>query len=674
MKIYISLLCLFSFIYLNAQTSKNYDELSNLIEATKNTDSVYYYLTLQKKIVQQEKNFLKEAAIEYKLAKASPYGTEQIITHSLAALKLYKKLRDTVNIIKSYKAIIVTENSRGNYPKAIHFAGKAIKIATQAINNELLVDIYTVRANAYNQFSNKEKGLKDILMAKKIAQKIPNNKELLIKIYKSESFILYSNADYKESIEVIKEILNVYKSLGNSRSMVIWYNNLANTYVSCNCESFKNHREVLRKSIAMSKDINFHYGRAYAYIHLARLFKKEKQYDSAYHYLKQVDKLPIKKKKKNFIAYLNQTKGDYWATINNTENAIKSYKIAYDIWKELHVFKDQHYIATHLAKLYETKGDYKSGYIFLERSSILKDSLVNKGKIERMKEMELTAKFERQHYTDSIQVIQENKLVAVNYENEILKQKQSKIVLWFSLIGVGLLAIGAFWAFRKKRKQSVVLDNKNQEIEKALLEKQLLLKEVHHRVKNNFQIVASLLELQSKGIEDEKALELAQDGKNRVKSMALIHKRLYQNDDLLIELDDYIKSLVSDISKTYGKNKSTKVNYDIPNFKFDIDTAIPLGLIINELITNAYKYGFDNNIPVLDVSMNKIGAEEFMLVVKDNGSGLPQNFNFDKAKSLGLRLVKNLSKQLHGNTEYTYDTGCLFKVTFKDTNARMLIE
>lgn len=291
-----------------------------------------------------------------------------------------------------------------------------------------------------------------------------------------------------------------------------------------------------------------------------------------------------------------------------------------------------------------------------------------------MKEMELTAKFERQHYTDSIQVIQENKLVAVNYENEILKQKQSKIVLWFSLIGVGLLAIGAFWAFRKKRKQSVVLDNKNQEIEKALLEKQLLLKEVHHRVKNNFQIVASLLELQSKGIEDEKALELAQDGKNRVKSMALIHKRLYQNDDLLIELDDYIKSLVSDISKTYGKNKSTKVNYDIPNFKFDIDTAIPLGLIINELITNAYKYCFDNNIPVLDVSMNKIGAEEFMLVVKDNGSGLPQNFNFDKAKSLGLRLVKNLSKQLHGNTEYTYDTGCLFKVTFKDTNARMLIE
>ncbi|MEW4923211.1 histidine kinase dimerization/phosphoacceptor domain -containing protein [Algibacter sp. 2305UL17-15] len=222
-------------------------------------------------------------------------------------------------------------------------------------------------------------------------------------------------------------------------------------------------------------------------------------------------------------------------------------------------------------------------------------------------------------------------------------------------------------------KSQVETESANKYMNFQVQQKELMVKEIHHRVKNNFQIVSSLLELQTKGIEDEKALKLAKESKNRVKSMALIHQRLYQNDDLLIEFNTYVKSLVRDISSMYGKDKNPKVTITIPDCKFDIDTAIPLGLIVNELITNAYKYGFGLKEQTLDISVKKTTNGNHILKIKDNGVGLPTDFNFEKAKSLGLRLVRRLSKQLHGTTTYTYNNGALFSVEFKDTNARAAI-
>ena len=264
---------------------------------------------------------------------------------------------------------------------------------------------------------------------------------------------------------------------------------------------------------------------------------------------------------------------------------------------------------------------------------------------------------------------------AVKNKDLEIKYQQEKSNLYFviaSLIAV-LLLISVLVLIRKG-KQAKLLNNKNLIIEKSLKEKQLLLKEVHHRVKNNFQIVSSLLELQVKGIEDSKAKELAEEGKSRVKSMALIHQKLYQNDDLLIEFDEYIKSLVKDISTMYGNDKNPKINLDVPDYKFDIDTAIPLGLIINELITNAYKYGFGTDSQILDISMKKEDDSSYLLEIKDNGKGLPANFDFAKAKSLGLRLVRRLSKQLHGKTNYSYDSGSKFSIRFKDSKVRLSTE
>ncbi|MGJ8745466.1 sensor histidine kinase [Polaribacter sp.] len=270
-----------------------------------------------------------------------------------------------------------------------------------------------------------------------------------------------------------------------------------------------------------------------------------------------------------------------------------------------------------------------------------------------------------------------------NYKTEIaVKEKEKEITHEKEKTTLyGVIALLAFVLFlitlfvlRKIKKQSRELSEKNIVIKKNLKEKELLVKEVHHRVKNNFQIVASLLELQTKGIEDERALELANEGKNRVKSMALIHQKLYQNETGLIDFDEYIKLLIGELSSLYSSSNNVKTSIDSEDMMFDVDTAIPLGLIINEIITNSYKYAFRNDKENnLSISIHKEKNEDYKLVIEDNGPGLANNFDAKKAKSLGLRLVNRLVKQLHGTLKQTNSKGAKFEIYFKDSNARQLV-
>ncbi|UTW67771.1 sensor histidine kinase [bacterium SCSIO 12643] len=276
------------------------------------------------------------------------------------------------------------------------------------------------------------------------------------------------------------------------------------------------------------------------------------------------------------------------------------------------------------------------------------------------------------------------------YETNLLKQKQElelenekqKTEMYFVItLLVGVLFAIAIIAIVMMRKKERLLKTKNEEItrqrddiQKKEEEKATLLKEIHHRVKNNFQVISSLLELQSSGIEDKKALELAQEGKNRINSMALIHKKLYENDDLIMFFDEYLVKLVNDLTEMYGKKDQLKIQTDIPHIAFDIDTAIPLGLIVNELVTNALKYGTGNNTPELSVSIEKDQNETYTLHVQDNGAGIPDHLNIKQLRSLGLQLVQGLSKQLQGSFEFINQNGAHFIVTFKDTYTRSLTD
>lgn len=207
-------------------------------------------------------------------------------------------------------------------------------------------------------------------------------------------------------------------------------------------------------------------------------------------------------------------------------------------------------------------------------------------------------------------------------------------------------------------------------IQAALKEKEVLLREIHHRVKNNMQVISSLLRLQSEKLRDRREVEMLRDSQNRIKSMALIHEMLYQSMDLAhINFNDYIMDLTKGLYRAYGVDSSKIVlKIDAADILLGVDSAIPCGLIINELLSNSLKYAFpDGRKGKIDIALRKINEREIELIVGDNGTGLPADLDFRNTGSLGLKLVTMLAEdQLEGKIELDMTEGTKFRVRFKE--------
>ncbi len=205
-----------------------------------------------------------------------------------------------------------------------------------------------------------------------------------------------------------------------------------------------------------------------------------------------------------------------------------------------------------------------------------------------------------------------------------------------------------------------------QRIEESLKEKDVLLKEIHHRVKNNLQIIISLLNLQSGYIKDESTLKAVKDGQNRVRSMALVHEKFYQADELTeIDFGDYVEKLTQYIYQSYGdKTDRVKLLIDTDYVGLDMDTAMPSGLLVNELVSNAYKYAFPGNRSgEIKISLKKSG-NKINLKISDNGVGLPSDFKMEGSESLGMQLIQALTDQLDGKLDLNVDKGTQFSIEF----------
>jgi PAS domain S-box-containing protein len=215
-----------------------------------------------------------------------------------------------------------------------------------------------------------------------------------------------------------------------------------------------------------------------------------------------------------------------------------------------------------------------------------------------------------------------------------------------------------------------------QETEKKLQgsydEKVLLLKEIHHRVKNNLQIIASLLNLQSRYIKDQSTLATLRESQNRVKAMALVHEKLYRSEDIShISLNDYIRFLGTGLFQSYdAKLRGIEFTLDIHDVNVDIDAAIPLGLVINELISNSLKYAFpDGRKGEISISVKK-EAHILTVLYRDTGIGIPADLDWRDTESLGLRLVNTLVDQMNGTVELDRTAGTQFTMVLHEKEPR----
>lgn len=250
----------------------------------------------------------------------------------------------------------------------------------------------------------------------------------------------------------------------------------------------------------------------------------------------------------------------------------------------------------------------------------------------------------------------------------------------FLTISVSIITLVTFFYKKSVDDTGAELEEKNSELENALMliqnqkaaleenleEKTILLKEIHHRVKNNLQIITSLLDLQLGDINDEQAQEKFTETKKRVTTIALVHEKLYQSSNLsALNLKTYVQNLIKDISSAYetGEIKATK-NINIQDLEVDIDKIVPIGIVINELITNAYKHSFiPNETGILDVKILKEHDNKMSLEVKSSGDNIELE-KLNNSKSLGMTLVKILTKQLNGELHITKNKGLIVTIKF----------
>jgi len=286
-------------------------------------------------------------------------------------------------------------------------------------------------------------------------------------------------------------------------------------------------------------------------------------------------------------------------------------------------------------------------------------------------------------------------------ENEILRKKSQlqsqelNRIQWIknaTIVGLAFLTILIlliYGRFRLKKKLHDTLMKKKADIDlayaqleinvqqknKLIEEKESLIKEVHHRVKNNLQLTMSLLNSQSYYLEDSSAIEAIKESQHRLKSIALIHQKLYQTDNVAtINIHPYIVELVEYLKESLSYDKRLTFDLDILNLELDIAKAVPLGLIINEAITNIFKYAFPNMAGgKISISLKEYQEAQYKLLIKDNGIGLAPDFDYEQSRTLGLTLMKGLSAQIDGIFSMEDNHGVLISLIFANTPEDLLL-
>jgi len=342
----------------------------------------------------------------------------------------------------------------------------------------------------------------------------------------------------------------------------------------------------------------------------------------------------------------------------NPENALLKIKRAENLSIKLKNQNSSNKVYGLYSKYYNLKKDYKNSLIYSEKADKVKDSIYRSEQSFVVHNLE--ALYQKKEQDVQIE------LLATQNELQTTQLKQQKIIIFSSVLGLiifGTLLSFIASLFGKVKSQKAV-------VEKSLEEKDVLLKEIHHRVKNNLQVISSLLALQSKYIEDDNALNALKQGQDRVHSMALIHQDLYQGENLIgISTKSYFEQLVDNLIYSYNiEEEEVSLVLDVENITLDVDTMIPLGLVVNELVSNAFKHAFNNNQKNAEIKISlKEKNNHLELEVRDNGESIKSTDEIN-GKSFGFELIKSFSLKLKAKLEMNIDQGLSIKLLIENYN------
>lgn len=322
------------------------------------------------------------------------------------------------------------------------------------------------------------------------------------------------------------------------------------------------------------------------------------------------------------------------------KEALLNHQKALQISKELNHLSTMKNAHKWLSFTYSEMNQYKNAYAHQTDFMMLDDSIAGLEKASLVEE--LNTKYETEKKDRQIALLElDKKSAALNLANS---NNQRNIFVFGSVLLI-VLAGSLYYRYYSKKRTSEILTEKNSQISIALEERETLLKEIHHRVKNNLQVISSLLNLQAGSLEDDAAIDAVREGQHRVKSMALIHQKLYSAEDIRgVDIQDYFENLTKELYRAFGVGHLMH-EVSTNGLKLDIDTVIPLGLIVNELITNSIKYAFENvENGLLQIEVVE-EAQKLHVWVRDNGRGMDEDA-LQKSNSFGWKMIRSLSRKL----------------------------
>ncbi len=559
---------------------------------------------------------------------------------------------------------------------------KALHAAEKADNTMWVPRLYLTVGGIYSTIDIQDSAKIYLESALKMLQE--NKDRLYIpRAYRELSWLYTYVPEYDKALELAYLSLEGYEAIGNEEQVAVLKSRIAQIWEYTG-QPEKTLPLLLEAEKTLSQYDNYR-SLAYTYLRLAQYYRSIDDSVNAQNnfdrYIETMKKMPDGGKYFLISAYCRR--GNYFRELKQYTAAEKDLQLALNIAREN---KDtlQGLIATYsLGCLYAEVEQYEKAIQLLEEVILVIEENLNKneyfflgvdfqemyGAIEqayaKSGQYEKAYTFLSQHkkITDSLFNIETNRTMLdmrTKYETEkketLLQQKQQE--LYLALGGVGIAALVAmllWWGYSNKKRHNTLLEKRNEE-------KEFLIKEIHHRVKNNLQVLSSLLGLQSDYIEDKAALAAVNESRSRVQSMGLIHQKLYMSENLAaIEMKDFVRDLNEYLLSTFGVEDQVNIDTDIQVAPMDVDSAIPLGLIINELLTNSLKYAFpEGQKGRIKIKMWIAPEKDLCLSISDNGVGKTKEVNVMHSTNFGSDLIKTLSKKLKGsihvNTENGYST------------------
>lgn len=441
--------------------------------------------------------------------------------------------------------------------------------------------------------------------------------------------------DFHYKAVSVRQTLNLKAGLSSS------YNNIGNVYLSL--KQYDSALANFEKSLEIKRELNDRDGLAIVLNNIGELSLKTGQLAKAQELLQESLSIRLETNDKLGVVSSRNNLANVYMLEGNLVAAERELKLSEAMATDmglLEELKDNYELQV---KLYEKKENLDKALDYSRQLLVVKDSLLNQEKAQSLAEMQ--TRYESMKKEDRIALLEKEGLLQVVE----LERRQVWIVsLTLAMVLIAIIGMLIYHNLRTVRKNKVHIE--------------LLLKELHHRVKNNLQILSSLLSLQSQQLTDDTALKAVKSSESRINAMALIHRKLYTVDqNRTVDIKEYITELIQYLVYSYGYHeKNFKLDLQINEISIDVDKAIPLGLILNELISNAFKHAYENQPnPSLMVNLAYPDDHELQIRIRDNGAGMPP-VDEKQRKTFGMKIVSTLLKELKGSLDVKNENGTTY--------------